>query len=79
MVYDYKRSFVLTLDHNVFICPGFSLPYAEQMVSRAPRNLQRCHLLISWAVQNYLLDIQCYSLRGSANNWLKGRIHVIQI
>lgn len=79
VVYNYEWSFALNLD-DIFI-PGsrFGLPNTKKIVSTAPRNFQCSYLLISWVVQNYLLDIQCCSLCGFTDNWIKGRIQIIQL
>ena len=74
MVYNHKRGTVGTLDHNVYIGPGFGVPYAKQMVSHSPRNLQRGHLLVPRVVQNRLSGLQCRSLRGSADRRIKRSI-----
>ena len=46
VMYNHKRRSVGSLDHNVYIGPGFSVSYAKQMVSHPPRNFQRGHLLV---------------------------------
>ena len=71
MVYNHKRGPVGPLDHNVYIGPGFGVPYAKQMVSHSPRNLQRGLLLVHRVVQNRLSGLQCRSLRGSADRRIK--------
>jgi len=45
---------LVLLDHNVYIGTGFGVPYAKQMVSHSPRNLQCGHLLVPRVVQNHL-------------------------
>jgi hypothetical protein len=40
VVYNHERSLVGSLDHDVYIGPGFGVLYAKQMVSHSPRNLQ---------------------------------------
>jgi len=62
----------------VYICPGLGVPYAKQMVSHSPRNLQCDHLLISRIVQNRLSGVQCRSLRGSADRWIKRGIQILK-
>ncbi len=62
----------------MYICPGLGVPYAKQMVSHSPRNLQCDHLLISRIVQNRLSGIQCRSLRGSADRWIKRGIQILK-
>ena len=72
VVYNHKWSHVGSLEHNVYIGPGYGVPYTQQMVSLSPRNLQRGHLLVPRVVQNRLSGLQCCSLRGSADrriNW----------
>ena len=71
MVYNHKRGPVGPLDHNVYIGPEFGVPYAKQMVSHSPRNLQRGHVLVPRVVQNRLSGLQCRSLRGSADRRIK--------
>jgi len=74
VVYNHKRSSLGPLDHNVYIGPGFGVPYAKQMVSHSPRNLQRGHLLFPRVVQNRLSGLQCGSLRCSADRRVKRSI-----
>ena len=62
----------------MYICPGFCVPYAKQMVSHFPRNLQCDHLLIPGIVQNRLSGIQSRSLRGSADRWIKRGIQILK-
>ena len=74
VVYNHKRGPVGLLDLNVYIGPGFGIPYAKQMVSHSPRNLQRGHVLVPRVVQNRLSGFQCRSLRGSADLRIKRSI-----
>ena len=74
VVYNHKRSLVGLLDNNVYIGPEFSVPYAKQMVSYSPRNLQRSHLLVPRIVQNRLSCFQCRSLRGVDDSEMKRRV-----
>ncbi len=62
----------------MYICPGLGVPYAKQMVSHFPRNLQCDHLLIPGIVQNRLSGIQSRSLRGSADRWIKRGIQILK-
>ena len=54
VVHHHKRSPVAPLDHAVLIGTGSGVPYAEQMVSHSPGNIQRRHLFVSRPVQNLL-------------------------
>ena len=77
VVYNYERCPVGPLDHNVYIDPGFGVPYAKQMVSNSPRNLQRGHVLVPRVFQNRLSGLQCRSLRGSADRRIKRSIQQV--
>ena len=74
VVYNHKRGPVGSLDLNVYIGPGFGIPYTKQMVSHSPRNLQRGHVLVPRVVQNRVSGFQCRSLRGFADRRIKRSI-----
>ena len=59
------------MDSALRIRPGFSISHAKQMVSHSQRNLQRSYLLVPRVVQNCLSDLQCRSLRDSADHRIK--------
>ena len=71
VVHNHKRGHVGLLGHISYVRPGFGVPYAKQMVSHSPRNLQRGHLLVPRVVQNRLSGLQCRSLRSSADRRIK--------
>ena len=58
----------------MYIGPVFGLPFAKQMVSHSPRNLQRGYVFVPWVFQNRLSGLQCHSLPGSADRWTKRTI-----
>ena len=72
VVYGNRRSPAGPLDHNLYIGPGFCVPYAKHVVSHSARNLQRGLLLVPRVVQNLLYCLQCRSLRGVADHRLSG-------
>ena len=74
VVYSHKRSPAGPLDHNVYIGPGFGVPYTKQMVSYSARNLQCGHVRVPRVVQNRFSGLQCRSIRGVADPWIKRSI-----
>ena len=74
VVYNHEWGSISLLDINLYIGPGFGVPYAKQMVSHSPRGLQRGHLLVPRVVQNRFSGLQYRSIRGVADRRIRRSI-----
>lgn len=76
VVHNHKWRHLDSVGSVLRVRPGFSVSNAKQMVSHSPGNLQRGDLLVPRVVQNLLPVLQCRSLRGPADNQIRGRPEV---